>query len=122
LTFTTIIILVVISALSLYWSSVFRRSVHATAVSYVSVIVLTVVTMIVFSVAQAISGGRGWFLTHLYIKAPLYANPGFFMLMAFSTPRGLYPHWFACLAVFLTIGGLSVLLTIRNIRRSGNVV
>src|SRR5439155_17916294 len=38
---------------SLFWSSAFRRSVHATAVRYLTVIVMTVVTFIVFIIAIA---------------------------------------------------------------------
>lgn len=49
-TITTVVILGTVSAISLYWSSAFRRSVHATAVSYVSVIVMTVVTFIIFTI------------------------------------------------------------------------
>ncbi|MFZ0820095.1 MAG: ABC transporter permease subunit [Candidatus Acidiferrales bacterium] len=119
---TTVIILATITAVSLFWSSAFRRSVHATAVSYVTVIVLSAVTLIIFFVAYSISGKPEWLLLPAYVKAPLYANPGFFMLMAFASPRNLYPHWVVCLLVFLTIGGASVFFAIRNLRRSGNVV
>lgn len=44
MTITTVVILGSMSAVSLYWSSVFRRSVAATAVSYASVIALCVVS------------------------------------------------------------------------------
>ena len=47
-TLTTVIILACMSAIGLYCSSAFQRSVHATAVSYATVIAISVVTAIVF--------------------------------------------------------------------------
>jgi ABC-2 type transport system permease protein len=47
-TLTTVVTLGSLSAVGLYWSSVFRRSVHATAVTYGTIITLTVVTFVIF--------------------------------------------------------------------------
>lgn len=122
---TTVIILGAISAVSLYWSSAFRRSVHATAVSYVSVVAMTVVTFIIFGIALSRlgnhAGNNGWTSIPAIVKAPLYVNPVFFITMSL-VPRGqLYPEWFICLAVFVAISALSAALTLRNLRRSGDI-
>jgi ABC-2 type transport system permease protein len=122
---TTIIILGTISAISLYWSSAFRRSVHATAVSYVTVVAMTVVTFIIFLIAvsrfQDRAGYSGWSAMPVSVKAPLYLNPIFFVTVSL-VPRGqLYPEWFICLAVFFAVAALSAALTLHNLRRSGDV-
>jgi len=121
---TTVVILATISAMSLYWSSLFRRSVHATAVSYVSVIVMTVVTFIIYSIGMLVyhSSASSWDLMPSILKAPLYFNPAFFLTMAFVPADQLYPEWVQCLAVFLLLGVVSTLLTLRNLRRGGEMV
>jgi len=118
-TLTSVIILASISAMSLYWSSVFRRSVHATAVSYVTVVVLTVVTLVIFTVGFSHRASNNWHEIPLLTRLPLYFNPLFFLAVAFVPREQLYPEWFICLAVYLGLGGLSALLTLRNLRRSG---
>ena len=120
---TTVVILATVSAMSLYWSSLFRRSVHATAVSYVSVIVMTVVTFIIFSIGMLVHRlSSSWDVLPSILKAPLYFNPVFFLTMAFVPADQLYPEWVQCLAVFLLLGIVSTLLTLRNLRRGGEMV
>ena len=121
-TFTTTVILATISAISLYWSSAFRRSVHATAVSYVTVIVMTLVTFVVFVIGAATVNHGPWTELPVAVQAPLYFNPVFFLTMAFQPMDKLYPEWLTCLAVFILLGVLCVLLTLRNLYRSGDVV
>jgi ABC-type transport system involved in multi-copper enzyme maturation permease subunit len=121
-TFTTMVILATISAMSLYWSSVFRRSVHATAVSYVSVIVMTAVTFIIFGMGESIARSSSWDAAPYLVKAPLYFNPIFFLTVGFVPARQLYPEWTQCLAVFSLLGVVSVLLTLRNLRRGGEML
>ncbi len=121
-TLTTMVILGVISAVSLYWSSAFRRSVHATAVSYVTVIALTLVTFVIFVVAESISKPNSFKEASFAVKAPLYLNPVYFLIVSLAPARGLYPQWVICLAAFLAIAALSVFLTLRNLRRSGDIV
>jgi ABC-type transport system involved in multi-copper enzyme maturation permease subunit len=118
---TTVIILGTISAIGLYWSSAFRRSVLATAVSYVTVIVISVVPWIIFSVGisrrqyDSVSGLPFW------TRALLYINPVFFLTTAFVPRAQLYPQWFWSLVTFVVVAVLCTLLAIRNIRRSGDV-
>src|SRR5580704_13667182 len=91
-TITTIVIVGAMSALGLYWSSVFRRSVHATAVSYASSIVLTVVTAIIFGiVVSTLKSKDSWMDIPFAVKAPMYLNPLFFLTMSFSSRQQLYP-------------------------------
>jgi len=122
---TTVIILGTISAISLYWSSAFRRSVHATAVSYVTVVAMTVVTFIIFGIAMSRLSNRvgnaGWTSIPESVKAPLYLNPLVFITVSLVPRRQLYPEWFICLSVFSAIAALSAILTLRNLRRSGDV-
>ncbi len=122
-TITTIVIVGAMSALGLYWSSVFRRSVHATAVSYASIIVLTVVTGIIFGIAvSTLKNKNAWMDIPLAVKAPLYLNPIFFLTMSFASQQQLYPEWYRCLGVFLSLTALAVVLAVHNLRRSGESV
>ncbi len=122
MTLTTVVILSTVSAISLFWSSVFRRSVHATAVSYVSVVVLTFVTFVIFMIGEMISRGGSWNEMHYGVKAPLYFNPFFFLTMSFVPANQLYPEWVQGLAVFVLLGVVGALLTLRNIRRGGETL
>jgi ABC-2 type transport system permease protein len=122
-TITTIVIVGAMSALGLYWSSVFRRSVHATAVSYASSIVLTVVTAIIFGiVVSTLKSKDSWMDIPFAVKAPMYLNPLFFLTMSFSSRQQLYPEWFRCLGVFLFLTAVAVVLAVRNLRSSGELV
>ncbi len=108
-----------------YWYvGEFRLSpeLHATAVSYVELIPTIVVTFIIFAIGASSRGANGWHGMPLAVKAPLYLNPVFFLTVAFAPKEQLYPEWVTCLAVFLLLGGLSTLLTLRNLSRSGDVV
>jgi ABC-2 type transport system permease protein len=118
---TMVIILGTISAIGLYWSSAFRRSVLATAVSYVTVIVICVVPWIIFFAGAS---SRQYDTVHslpLWIRASLYVNPVFFLTAGFVPPSQLYPSWFLCMGTFGVVGVICVLLAIRNIRRSGDI-
>lgn len=118
-TITTLLILATISASGLYWSSAFRRSVHATAVTYVTVVAATVVTFVASAVITSLQKANGWNEMHTSAKVPLYFNPIFFLTMAFARPKQLYPEWATCALIFVAIGCLSILLTLRNLRRAG---
>jgi hypothetical protein len=126
-TVTTVLILGCMSAIGLYCSSAFQRSVHATAVSYATVIAITVVTTIVFFVRMSIYESahhlttRGWYDIPLNIRAPMYVNPFFFLTSSFAPPKQLYPAWITCAGVFIALGALAVALTLRNLRRRGDL-
>jgi ABC-2 type transport system permease protein len=130
-TLTTVIILACMSAIGLYCSSAFQRSIHATAVSYATVIAISVVTAIVFFVRftlyesahrfQTAATGSGWYKIPLGIRFPMYLNPFFFLTASFAPPRDLYPAWVTCACVFIALGALAVALTLRNLRRRGDL-
>jgi ABC-2 type transport system permease protein len=130
-TLTTVIVLGSMSAIGLYCSSAFRRSIHATAVSYATVIAISVVTAIIFFVRfQLYETARArsetavafsWYGIPLDIRLPMYLNPFFFLTSSFARPSELYPAWATCATVFIAIGIISVLLTLRNLRHSGDL-
>jgi ABC-2 type transport system permease protein len=133
-TVTTVIILACMSAIGLYCSSAFRRSVHATAVSYATVIAISVVTAIIFFVRLQIYtssareagratavGGASWYGIPLNIRVPMYLNPFFFLTASFAPPKQLYPAWTTCACVFVALAAIAAGLTVRNLRQSGDV-
>lgn len=122
-TITTVIALGALSAVGLYWSSVFRRSVHATAVTYATVIALTVVTFIIFIIDVAMRGSpNSWQDFAWYVKCPLYLNPVFFLTMSFAPVHHFSPEWIRCLAVFVVLGLLASAMSLWNVRRAGEGV
>jgi ABC-2 type transport system permease protein len=130
-TLTTVIILASMSAIGLYCSSAFQRSVHATAVTYATVIAISVVTAIIFFVrmtmyetghrGQQVATGGGWYQIPLDIRVPMYLNPFFFLTASFAPPKQLYPAWMTSACVFIALGALAVVLTLRNLRRRGDL-
>jgi ABC-2 type transport system permease protein len=123
----TLVILASISAIGLYFSSVFRRSVHSTAVSYAAVIALTVVTFVVYSLLA-----YHWESVHRAamntahpaempraLQIPLWLNPFYALTAAFMHGKQKFPEWLASGLVFAGLGAISAFLAFRNIRRSG---
>ena len=121
-TLTTVVTLGSLSAVGLYWSSVFRRSVHATAVTYATIITLTVVTFIIFTIEVSTRERQNWEQFPWTVKLPLYLNPVFFLTMGFAPASQLFPEWACCLGIFVFLGLLAAGLTLWNLRRSGEVV
>ncbi len=127
-TLTTVIILACMSAIGLYWSSAFQRSIHATAVTYSTVVAISVVTAIIFFIrlqihepAQQANATGSWYDIPLNIRLPMYVNPFFFLTASFAPPRQLYPAWITCAGVFIALGALAVVLTLRNLQRRGDL-
>ncbi len=116
-TVTTVIILACFSAVGLYWSSVFRRSVPATAVTYGTVIVLSAVTAILFFAQLSESHNAPWYNLPLRAKAPILANPFFFLAVSLTDPPYLYPEWVLSALLFVFVGTVAIFLTLRNLRR-----
>jgi ABC-2 type transport system permease protein len=121
----TLLVLACMSAVGLYCSSFFRRSVHSTAVSYAIVIALTSITFVVFLILESrwqaarsvdqIAAGMP-----RYIIATLYLNPFFPLTALFPERKGHFPDWGISLILFTTIGCLAALLTVRNLKRAGD--
>jgi hypothetical protein len=51
----------------------------------------------------------------------MYVNPFFFLTASFAPPKQLYPAWITCVGVFIALGALAVSLTLRNLRRRGDL-
>lgn len=129
-TLTTVIILACVSAIGLYCSSAFRRSVHATAVSYATVVTISVVTAIIFFVrlelydsahrATGVAVSHSWYDIPLNIRVPMYLNPFFFLTASFAKPGELYPAWTTCAMVFVAVGLTAMVLSLHNLRQAGD--
>jgi ABC-2 type transport system permease protein len=125
----TLLVLASMSAIGLYFSSIFRRSVHSTAVSYAAVIALTAITFIVFSMLHS-----HWETSQArlnqsaeaaareiprYYTTPLYVNPFYALTASLMHAHQKFPDWLICASVFLVLGLLAAFLAFRNIRRRG---
>jgi ABC-type transport system involved in multi-copper enzyme maturation permease subunit len=125
----TLLVLASISAIGLYFSSIFRRSVHSTAVSYAAVIALTAITFIMFSLLRSHweTSQAGWNQSVAaasgemprYYMAPLYVNPFYALTASLTRPHQKFPDWLISALVFLALGFLAAFLAFRNIRRRG---
>ena len=120
----TLLVLASVSSIGLYCSSFFRRSVHATAVSYAIVIALTIITFVVFLIlesrwqaSQLASGGTGEIPRHIF--AALYLNPFFPLTALFSEGKTHFPDWKISLILFTFLGCLAAVLAVRNLSRAG---
>ncbi|HEU4413625.1 MAG TPA: ABC transporter permease subunit [Candidatus Angelobacter sp.] len=121
---TTMLIVAAVSAMGLYFSATFRRSVHSTAVTYAAVIVLSVITLVAFLLIFS-----RWTTTHPglpesqmphYLRMPLYLNPYYFLTVSFGVAADISRgEWLICLAVYAGIAVAFVALTWRAIENSG---
>ena len=117
---TAVLVLATLSSVGLYCSSFFRRSIHATAVSYAIVVAMTVLTFVAFLLMQAhwqqnMIGGE----PPPYVFIPLYFNPFFLCSMAFISHADWYPDFLFSAGAFLLIGFISIFFAQYNLRRSG---
>jgi ABC-2 type transport system permease protein len=121
----TLLVLASMSALGLYCSSFFRRSVHSTAVSYAIVIALTVITFVAFLILESRwldwhPGSQGTAELPRHIVAALYLNP-FFPLTALIPHQHehRFPDWAISLILFAAMGCLAAVLAVRNLKHAG---
>jgi ABC-2 type transport system permease protein len=118
MTITTIIVLVTVSAIGLFCSSAFRRSVHATAATYGLVIFMSAVTAIIFFVGLSrYHFPGGWQAIPWAVRMPMYFNPFFFITMSFAPEGHLYPYWTNCLLAFAGMAAVAAMLTLFNLKR-----
>ena len=123
---TTLIILAVVSAIGLYCSSFFKRSIHATAVTYGILIALTVLTLVCYAIIQSYMESKYGTAAspdnNHWLLAPLYLNPYFLVGMAFFSEKEWYPDWYISAGAFALIGCLAILFALRNLRKGGEQV
>jgi len=127
-TVMTLLVLASMCAMGLYFSSVFKRSVHSTAVSYAAVIALCGVTFIVYVLLQSHWEAKialmNQSLPHpmpRYYMTPLYLNPYYALMSSLIREQQKFPDWLICGLVFLALGVGSALLAFRNIRQRGEM-
>jgi ABC-type transport system involved in multi-copper enzyme maturation permease subunit len=116
----TLLVLASISSVGLYCSAYFRRSLHATAVTYVVVIALVVITYVAMVILT-----QQWEAKHprsnevpAYVVAPLFINPYF--AVGAASARGRHNDaGLISLGCFALIGVITAFLALRSIRRSG---
>jgi hypothetical protein len=78
--------------------------------------------LIIFGMAMSrVQAEGGWHSIPLKVRAPLYLNPLFFLTSALVPKNQLYPEWFECLGAFVAVALLCAGLTLRNLRRSGDI-
>ena len=127
-TASTILVLASISAVGLWCSATFRRSIHSTAAGYGIVLVLSVVTAVVFGILMS-----DWSSNHLgigravsppaYVQAPLFLNPLYPLLSMMDDPdfrEFIYPasSWM----LFAAMGCLAAAFAMRRLKRGGDQI
>lgn len=127
-TASTILVLASISAVGLWCSATFRRSIHSTAACYGIVLVLSVVTAVVFGILLShwtsnnapILRGEG---PPAYIQAPLFLNPLYPLLSMMDDPefhQFVYPasSWM----LFSAMGCLAAAFAMRRLKRGAEQI
>ena len=120
---STILVLASITAVGLWCSANFRRSVHATAVCYAIVLTLSIVTAVVFGILLSHAQNRygmGIDGPPAYVQAPLFLNPLYPLLSMVDDAefkQFVYPasSWL----LFAGMGCLAAAFAMRRIQRSG---
>ena len=138
-TLTTLFVLATVSSIGLYCSAFFRRSVHATAVTYAAIIVITALSAVTFAIlmsqwerhrqerfelraAQGMPPETTSAVVEpppLWVRAPLYVNPYFLVTLSFGTAEDWANDGVPSVAVFLVLFLLSFTFAVRNLRKSG---
>jgi len=139
-TLTTLFVLATVSSIGLYCSAYFRRSVHATAVTYAAIIVITALSAITFAILMSqwerqrqvrtelraaqgapttTEAATGPIAPPLWVRAPLYVNPYFLVTLSFGTAEDWANDGVPSAAVFLVLFLLSFTFAVRQLRRSG---
>ena len=125
----TLLVLASMSAVGLYFSSIFRRSVHSTAVSYAAVIALTGITGIIFAMLQShwesvqarLHPSAETVVREMprYYTTPLYLNPYYALTVSLRHTHQKFPDSLISALFFLLLGLLATVLAFRNVRRRG---
>jgi len=114
---STFVTLASVSAVGLYCSSFFRRSVNATAVTYAVVVLLVIVTSVVSAIVTAVVRDPRQFPLHLLVP-----NPFFALSMGLFGQGPQLSLWLESLGFYVALALLASALTVRNLGRSGDQV
>jgi ABC-2 type transport system permease protein len=127
-TASTILVLASISAVGLWCSATFRRSIHSTAACYGIVLVLSVVTAVVFGILASHWSNAHGAMPHgegppAYVQAPLFLNPLYPLLSMMDDPdfrEFIYPasSWM----LFGAMGCLAAAFAMRRLKRGGEQI
>jgi len=128
-TASTILVLASISAVGLWCSATFRRSIHSTAACYGIVLVLSVVTAVVFGILMShwssnhILGMRRAEEPPAYVQAPLFLNPLYPLLSMMDDPdfrEFIYPtsSWM----LFAAMACLAAAFAMRRLTRGSDQI
>jgi ABC-type transport system involved in multi-copper enzyme maturation permease subunit len=124
-TLTTLFVLATITSIGLYCSAYFRRSVHATAVTYAIIIAITAVSGIVFAILishwerSPAHQGQGAQIPPFWVRAPLFLNPYYLVTLSFGSYLDWSSDGLSCLMAFLLLFLFSFVFAVRHIRHSG---
>ena len=116
---STVVVVASISATGLWCSSFFRRSVHATSVTYAIIVALSVLSLVVYAIGATFAvrvagGGEPAWLP--YLLAP---NPFYTLTIGLFSGADRAGVWLASLAFFIALGLVTGALAVRNIARAG---
>jgi ABC-2 type transport system permease protein len=114
---STAIVVAAVSAAGLYFSCFFRRSVHATSVTYAFIVALTVVPLVAYAMLAATVGRTarepGWVL-YAMVPNPFYA----LSIGLFGAAERVGP-WIASLVYVGALFGAAAALAVRNLAQGG---
>jgi hypothetical protein len=113
---TTFIVLSTVCAIGVLCSTIFTRSVHSTAVAYITVVALTVVTAVAYGIAE-----WWWRSSFQYAEQPwyidglLWLNP--FVAVTYATESNSRTDWLFSLGSFVAVGAVAAIVAIVRLRR-----
>lgn len=121
---STVLVLASISAVGLWCSAMFRRSVHSTAACYCIVLVLSIVTAVVYGILLSRWESRNFLARGegppAYVQAPMFLNP-LYPLFALLGEEALaqFSYPISSWLLFTAMGCLAAAFSMRRIQRSG---
>lgn len=121
---STIAVLASISAVGLWCSAMFRRSVHSTAACYCIVLVLSIVTAVVYGILLARWESRNFLARGegppAYVQAPMFLNPLYPLLALLGDEAVVqFSYPVSSWLLFAAVGCLAAAFSMRRIQRAG---
>jgi ABC-2 type transport system permease protein len=121
---STVLVLASISAVGLWCSAMFRRSVHSTAACYCIVLVLSIVTAVIYGILVTRWESRNFAARAegppAYVQAPMFLNPLYPLLaMLGEEAVAQFSYPVSSWLLFTAMGCLAAAFSMRRIQRSG---